>query len=95
MANCISRRVSYYLYESVFVKQKGYCEWPAQIMEIDQKRKFPFRVKFFGWHDQWCVFGHLNCIYCTFSIVYFHLIAYGMGVRTNDLQNWFAFAPQQ
>lgn len=46
-------RDNYKLFENVFVKQKGYCEWPAQITKIDKSRKSPYFVIFYGWHDSW------------------------------------------
>lgn len=53
MTSAIKAYDEYKLFENVFVKQKGYCEWPAQIKEIDRNKKSAYLVVFYGWRDSW------------------------------------------
>lgn len=46
-------RQKFHVLDDVFVKQKGYCPWPAQVRIIDKSAKLPYCVVFYGWHDAW------------------------------------------
>lgn len=46
--------VQYELHDLIFAKMKGFCEWPALIIEIDtSRRQQPFKVYFYGWGNAW------------------------------------------